>query len=265
MGGKPTSSSFHWVPASYSLAPQRIHVCPWGGCRQRLLKPSDPVRWAPNRCVALSPNNSRCMRWCPRPPQLPGFLSGVWGWESPIQLKIRLMRKAWWWATGYQWEGGDEEEGWGDWSPQGWTYINLREACSSPSRSCSWLPDLITICHPSHMMYLALVRTYKIQKPDVGVHYICGYLHSVGIHIQKQCVLDSLKCVDHISWFIWRYAVIQRWRYFSSHPNALRHCNRHHKMIKYGFVIHGFINGNCCMVSPSFTCVVEREERTVDY
>jgi len=91
----------------------------------------------------------------------------------------------------------------------------------------------------------ALIRTYKIQKPDAGVRYVRGYLRSVGLYIQKQRVLDSLKRVDRIGRFIRRRAVIRRRRYFSSRPNALWHCDGHHKLIKYGFVIHGFIDGNC--------------------
>ena len=44
----------------------------------------------------------------------------------------------------------------------------------------------------------------------------------------------------------------RRRKYFSSSPNALWHCDGHHKLIKYGFVIHGFIDGNhrtvCCPI-----------------
>ena len=95
----------------------------------------------------------------------------------------------------------------------------------------------------------ALVRTYKNQKPDSGFHYVCGYLRSVGIRVQKRRILGSLKRVDCIGRFIrWR-TVIRRRRYCSSRPNALWHCNGHHKLIKYGFVIHRFIDGNCRTVS----------------
>jgi hypothetical protein len=90
-----------------------------------------------------------------------------------------------------------------------------------------------------------LIRTYKIQKPDAGSRYVRGHLRSVGIRVQKQRVLDSLERVDRVGRFIRRRAVIRRRKYFSSRPNALWHCDGHHKLIKYGFVIHGFIDGNC--------------------
>ena len=100
-----------------------------------------------------------------------------------------------------------------------------------------------------------LVRAYKVQKPDAGFRYVCGHLRSTGVRVQKQRVLDSLKRVDRIGRFIRRHAVIRRRKYFSSRPNALWHCDGHHKLIRYGFVIHGFINGNCRTVSNSFTHV----------
>jgi len=76
-----------------------------------------------------------------------------------------------------------------------------------------------------------------------------GHLRSTGIRIQKQRVLDSLRRVDRIGRFIRRRAAIRRRKYFSSRPNALWHCDGHHKLIKYGFVIHGFIDGNCRTVT----------------
>jgi len=57
-----------------------------------------------------------------------------------------------------------------------------------------------------------------------------------------------LKHVDCVRRLIWKWGVIQRWKYFSSQPNTLWHCDGHHKLIKYGFIIHGFIDGNCHMV-----------------
>jgi hypothetical protein len=96
-----------------------------------------------------------------------------------------------------------------------------------------------------------LVKAYKVQKPDAGFRYVRGHLRSAGIRVQKQRVLDSLKRVDRIGQFIRRRAVIRRRKYFSSRPNALWHCDGHHKLIKYGFVIHGFIDGNCRTVRDS--------------
>ena len=91
----------------------------------------------------------------------------------------------------------------------------------------------------------ALVKAYKARKPGAGFRYVHGHLRSVGLRVQKQRVLDTLQRVDRVGRFIRRHAVIRRRKYFSSRPNALWHCDGHHKLIKYGFVIHGFIDGNC--------------------
>ena len=103
-----------------------------------------------------------------------------------------------------------------------------------------------------------LVRAYKIRKPNLGFRYVCGYLRSVGIRVQKRRVLGSLKRVDRIGRFIRRHTIIRRRKYFSSRPNALWHCDGHHKLIKYGFVIHGFIDGNCrtvCRIPCLCSCL----------
>lgn len=97
-----------------------------------------------------------------------------------------------------------------------------------------------------------LVKAYKVQKPETGFRYIRGHLRSAGIRVQRQRVLDSLKRVDCVGRLVRRSAAIRRRKYFSSRPNALWHCDGHHKLIKYGFVIHGFIDGNCRTVRVSF-------------
>lgn len=98
------------------------------------------------------------------------------------------------------------------------------------------------------------------MKSDAGFRYVLGYLCSIGIRVQKQCILSALQCVDCIGRLIRKRAVIRRRRYFSSRPNALWHCDGHHKLIKYGFVIHGFIDRNCrtvCRATPfSSTCLI---------
>ena len=105
----------------------------------------------------------------------------------------------------------------------------------------------------------SLVREYKAKKPDAGFRYVRGHLRSLGIRVQKRRVLNALQRVDRIGRLIRRRAVIRRRRYLSSRPNALWHCNGHHKLIKYGFVIHGFIDGNCRTVrrvaTPVSTCL----------
>ena len=102
-----------------------------------------------------------------------------------------------------------------------------------------------------------LVKAYKARKPGAGFRYVCGHLRLVGLRIQKQRVLDTLQRVDRVGAFIRRHAVIRRRKYHSSRPNALWHCDGHHGLIKYGFVIHGFIDGNCRTVCCSVSLMAE--------
>ena len=99
----------------------------------------------------------------------------------------------------------------------------------------------------------AIVAAYKTKKPSTGFRYVLGHLRTTGIRIQKQRVLDSLNRVDRVGRFIRRRAAIRRRKYINSRPNALWHCDGHHKLIKYGFVIHGFIDGHCRTVCHLFS------------
>ncbi|KAI5987282.1 hypothetical protein EDD15DRAFT_2173867, partial [Pisolithus albus] len=44
------------------------------------------------------------------------------------------------------------------------------------------------------------------------------------------------------------HCVKARHKYHIKQPNALWHIDGHHKLIRWGIVIHGFIDGFCCMV-----------------
>ena len=102
-----------------------------------------------------------------------------------------------------------------------------------------------------------LVKAYKVKKPGAGFRYVCGHLRSLGLRIQRQRVLDTLERVDRVGRLIRRRGVIRRRKYSSSRPNALWHCDGHHKLIKYGFVIHGFIDGNCRTVRHSVSLMTK--------
>jgi hypothetical protein len=43
--------------------------------------------------------------------------------------------------------------------------------------------------------------------------------------------------------------IIQRKKYAIKRPNALWHLDGHHKLIRWGIVIHGFVDGYCRTVS----------------
>lgn len=90
-----------------------------------------------------------------------------------------------------------------------------------------------------------IVRAYKQAKPDSGMRYLIGFLRSHNLNVQKQRVYDSLRRVDGLGAALRQRKTIRRREYHSSRPNALWHCDGHHKLIHWGIVIHGFIDGFC--------------------
>ena len=97
-----------------------------------------------------------------------------------------------------------------------------------------------------------LVRLFKTHKSESGFRYLTGFLREQGIYIQRQRVWQSLHRVDRLNWHLRQgNQVIQRRRYKVKRANALWHVDGHHKLIRWGFVIHGFIDSYCrtvCML-----------------
>ena len=54
-----------------------------------------------------------------------------------------------------------------------------------------------------------LVKAYKVKKPNIGFRYVHGYLRSIGLHVQRQRVLDALQRVDRVGQLIRRRGVIR--------------------------------------------------------
>ncbi len=94
-----------------------------------------------------------------------------------------------------------------------------------------------------------LVRQYKQQRPKNGWRYLSGYLSGKGIKVQAFRIQRSLKRVDRIGVALRVRRGIDRKTYSSKRPNYLWHCDGHHKLIRWGIVIHGFIDGFCRTVS----------------
>lgn len=94
-----------------------------------------------------------------------------------------------------------------------------------------------------------IIREYKLQRPTAGFSYIMGYLRSHGLHIQGWRVVQSHRRVSPLAADIHLQDAIERRRYWVQRPNSLWHCDGHHKLIKYGFVTHAFIDGYDRLVS----------------
>ena len=93
-----------------------------------------------------------------------------------------------------------------------------------------------------------LVRECKKRRPDSGIWYIVGFMWTHGVCIQYCQVIQSIHRVDRLGQMLQDHCMKTRCNYHVKRPNALWHMDGHHKLIRWGIVIHGFIDGFCHMV-----------------
>ncbi|KAJ6479152.1 hypothetical protein C8R45DRAFT_832829 [Mycena sanguinolenta] len=72
-----------------------------------------------------------------------------------------------------------------------------------------------------------------------------------GIRIQKRRARRSLQRVDNLGRILRKRKILKRRVYCARRPNALWHLDGHHKMIRWGIVVHGFIDGFCRTVGAN--------------
>ncbi len=96
-----------------------------------------------------------------------------------------------------------------------------------------------------------LLRTFKAKKPDAGLQYVVGFLRKHGLRIQRRRVVSSLRRIDGLGRALRIRKVIKRTRYTVKRPDALWHLDGHHKLIRWGIVIHGFVDGYSRAVGTS--------------
>lgn len=90
---------------------------------------------------------------------------------------------------------------------------------------------------------------YKSSHPEAGLSYMIGFLRVNGLRIQRKRVGLSLRRVDGLGQILRANNPIDRQKYSVPHSNYLWHLDGHHKLIKYGIVIHGFVDGHDHTVS----------------
>lgn len=94
-----------------------------------------------------------------------------------------------------------------------------------------------------------LIRGYRLMRPDSGLRYVMGYLRVLMLRVQRRRIIESIRRVDRMEPDLRNRPAIARRKYKVPRPNSLWHCDGHHKLIRWGIVIHGFIDGFCRTVS----------------
>lgn len=90
-----------------------------------------------------------------------------------------------------------------------------------------------------------LVTHFKQTKPPSGMRYVIGFLKSHGLRVQRSRIKRSMETVDRLGMLLRRREKIARGQYKVPRPNHLWHMDGHHKLIQWGVVIHGVIDGYC--------------------
>ncbi|KZP08851.1 hypothetical protein FIBSPDRAFT_760713, partial [Athelia psychrophila] len=75
------------------------------------------------------------------------------------------------------------------------------------------------------------------------MRYIIGFLRYHGFRVQRRRVMWSLRRVDKLGKTLRERKVIRRRAYHVKRPDALWHVDGHHKLIRWGIVIHGMVDG----------------------
>jgi hypothetical protein len=99
------------------------------------------------------------------------------------------------------------------------------------------------------------VRDFKRQRPESGLRYAIGFLRRQGHRVQRRRVMMSLRRIDGLGRALRVHSTLQRRKYHVCRPNALWHMDGHHKLIRWGFVIHGIVDGYCrtvCAVTSRY-------------
>ncbi|KAJ6487516.1 hypothetical protein DFH09DRAFT_807270, partial [Mycena vulgaris] len=63
------------------------------------------------------------------------------------------------------------------------------------------------------------------------------------LKIQRRRVRGSMKRIDHLGSVLRNHRAVDRQKYSVPHSNYLWHLDGHHKLIRWGIVIHGVVDG----------------------
>ncbi|KAI1789143.1 hypothetical protein LXA43DRAFT_865439, partial [Ganoderma leucocontextum] len=88
-----------------------------------------------------------------------------------------------------------------------------------------------------------LLRAWKELRPESGIRYASAFLSGLGLRIQRDRVSESLRRIDGLGQKLRNHHTIDRGIYIVPFPNYLWHIDGHHKLIRWGIVIHGGADG----------------------
>ncbi|KAJ8692156.1 hypothetical protein PTI98_009494 [Pleurotus ostreatus] len=94
-----------------------------------------------------------------------------------------------------------------------------------------------------------IVQKSREVRPTSGLRYLQGFLSHQGLRIQKTRISEALQRASGLGQKVKQQTVIKRRVYEVSRPNALWHIDGHHKLIHWGIVIFGVVDGYSRMIT----------------
>ena len=109
------------------------------------------------------------------------------------------------------------------------------------------------------------ILVIKDNFPACGERMVIGCLRSKGIFVPRHRVRDIIREHDPVAVLLrWTEATVRR-KYSVPGPNALWHIDGLHKLIRWGFVVHGCIDGYSRMVTYLKCATNNKASTVVDY
>ena len=100
-----------------------------------------------------------------------------------------------------------------------------------------------------------IMKDFELRKSNMsGTGYAVGHIRSKGLRVQRHRVRASIKRVNQLGHAVRHQGKekTKRRSYTVSRPNALWHVDGHHKLIAWGIVVHGCIDGFSRTVSTYY-------------
>ena len=106
------------------------------------------------------------------------------------------------------------------------------------------------------------IVSIRRQFPHCGQRMMQGHLRSMGLVIQRHRIRDSLVRIDPIGAALRWSSVIPRRTYRVACPNALWHIDSNLSLIRWGFVVHGGIDGYSRLITY-LSCATNNQANTI--
>ena len=110
----------------------------------------------------------------------------------------------------------------------------------------------------------ALVYDIRQRHPHSGQNLIQGHLRSINIHVQRHRIRSALHRVDPLGALLRRHQPITRRSYSVPGPNSLWHVDGHHSLIRWGFVVHGGMDGYSRLIVYLYCSTNNRSDTVLD-